>query len=191
MQLKKPKVVLLGNSSVGKSSLAMRIKHNHFIHDLSSTIGCEFFACEHTAVDGTQYRLLIWDTAGQEMYRSFTPQFTRSAVVALVFYDLSDLTTMNSISGWISESEPDCDIIIVPTKLDLYPPDKEIPNVNVEGGGRKVHQAMPISSKDGVGIQDLLEQICTVVSRRRKMEIYEPSTNEVDLQDKDQTFPCC
>ncbi len=173
----KPKVVLLGDSTVGKTSFASRAKHDSFVLDVSATIGCEFFSCDHT--NGTdEFRFLIWDTAGQEVFRTFTPQFCRNTAIALIFYDLSDLSTCTSLQEWITISDPGSDVIIVPTKLDLFTGEGIPPLPVIDGQGRTVHIAKPTSSKTNTGIDDLLTQMAHVVLQRGKSKT---SANSVSI----------
>lgn len=199
MSCKKPKVVLFGDSTVGKTCLAMRFKYplDHddlFMNtDMSSTIGCEFTCCNHILPNGSEFRLLIWDTAGQEIYRSFTPQFSRNAVVTLILYDLSKEETIeNSIQAWIDLSDIKTSIIIVPTKVDLYDTTKTIIELKVEGDGRQVFYAKPISSKKNIGIKELLDQICEVVELRRPVQNSNNSNNNsVKITNSKKVNTCC
>jgi len=81
---KKYKVVMLGDSTVGKSSILYRLKFSSFSGKQESTIGCEFFAKPIPIPERPDQpvKLLIWDTAGQEVFRSFTPNFLRGALAA-------------------------------------------------------------------------------------------------------------
>lgn len=82
------KIVLLGDSSVGKSSLVQRFASDTFDANLPNTIGAAFISKPHTSSART-VKLEIWDTAGQERYKSLTPMYYRNAHVALVCFDLS------------------------------------------------------------------------------------------------------
>merc|ERR1712167_303703 len=86
---KKYKVVMLGDSTVGKSSILYRLKFSSFSGKQESTIGCEFFAKPIPIPErpDNPVKLLIWDTAGQEVFRSFTPNFLRGALAGIICYD--------------------------------------------------------------------------------------------------------
>ena len=79
------KVVFLGNSGVGKSSILKRFKFDRFDSENDSTIGCEFFAKE-VDIDNKPRKLLLWDTAGQEVFKSFTQNFLRGAKIIVIVY---------------------------------------------------------------------------------------------------------
>ena len=82
------KVVLIGDSGVGKSNLLSRFTRNEFCLESKSTIGVEF-ATRSVAVDGKTVKAQIWDTAGQERYRAITSAYYRGAVGALLVYDIT------------------------------------------------------------------------------------------------------
>ena len=73
---------------------------------IESTISCEFFAKTYTFPDDTSIKFLIWDTSGQEVFRTFTPQFCRAAYLALIFYDVGTTDDENklvkTIKNWIT-----------------------------------------------------------------------------------------
>lgn len=82
------KVVLIGDSGVGKSNLLSRFTRNEFSLESKSTIGVEF-ATRSIQVDGKTVKAQIWDTAGQERYRAITSAYYRGAVGALLVYDIT------------------------------------------------------------------------------------------------------
>ena len=116
----KSKVVVLGDSGVGKSSILNRVKFNNFKEKMDSTIGCEFFAHD-LFINNVNIKLLLWDTAGQEIFRSFTPNFLRGAKIIIIVFDLSNENTITNIDTWILEAmkQNTSKIIIVGNKYDL------------------------------------------------------------------------
>ena len=96
------KVVLLGDSTVGKSSLAFRIKHKKFDHVSQPTIGCEFFAYIHSK-NGERIKLMIWDTAGQERFRTITSSYYKGAHGIMIVYDVTNRESFRNIRSWMSE----------------------------------------------------------------------------------------
>jgi len=79
------KIVVLGDSTVGKSSILHYFKNKLFMKDIETTIGCDFFA-RNVTFENKNVKLLIWDTAGQEIFRSFTPNFLRGSSVIIIVY---------------------------------------------------------------------------------------------------------
>lgn len=96
------KIVLIGDSAVGKSNLLARFARNEFYPNSKSTIGVEF-QTQTLAVDGKEIKAQIWDTAGQERFRAVTSAYYRGAVGALVVYDISRRQTFDSIGRWLNE----------------------------------------------------------------------------------------
>ncbi len=158
------KVVLLGDSTVGKTCLAHRMKHNSFMHCPDSTIGCEFFA--HTIEsDGEKVKLLIWDTAGQEVFRSFTPQFLRNAVLVLIVYDNSTPLRLYKIETWVKMVPEDSIILIVPTKSDLQSAESVSDSLRDLKTDKTIYFAEPTSSKTGHNIDELMIKMTEVLKK--------------------------
>ena len=116
------KVVLIGDSGVGKSNLLSRFTRNEFCLESKSTIGVEF-ATRSIAVDGKTVKAQIWDTAGQERYRAITSAYYRGAVGALLVYDITKAQTFENVERWLKElrDHADANIVIslVGNKADL------------------------------------------------------------------------
>jgi len=96
------KLVLLGESAVGKSSLVLRFVKGQFHEYQESTIGAAFLT-QTVCLDDTTVKFEIWDTAGQERYHSLAPMYYRSAQAAIVVYDLTNQDTFNRAKNWIKE----------------------------------------------------------------------------------------
>lgn len=116
------KVVLIGDSGVGKSNLLSRFTRNEFNLDSKSTIGVEF-ATRSIQVDTKTIKAQIWDTAGQERYRAITSAYYRGAVGALLVYDISKHQTYDNVTRWLKELRDHADanivIMLVGNKSDL------------------------------------------------------------------------
>ncbi|WVZ95668.1 hypothetical protein U9M48_041402 [Paspalum notatum var. saurae] len=116
------KVVLIGDSGVGKSNLLSRFTRNEFCLESKSTIGVEF-ATRTLHVEGKIIKAQIWDTAGQERYRAITSAYYRGALGAVLVYDVSKPTTFENINRWLKELRDHADsnirIMLVGNKTDL------------------------------------------------------------------------
>lgn len=116
------KYIIIGDTGVGKSCLLMQFMDKRFkkIHDL--TIGVEFGA-RMINIDNKQVKLQIWDTAGQESFRSITRSYYRGAAGALLVYDITRRETFNHLSRWLEEarqnSSSNMTIMLVGNKSDL------------------------------------------------------------------------
>ncbi|KAJ0969154.1 hypothetical protein J5N97_022031 [Dioscorea zingiberensis] len=127
------KVVIIGDSAVGKSNLLSRYARNEFNPHSKATIGVEF-QTQSMEIDGKEVKAQIWDTAGQERFRAVTSAYYRGAVGALVVYDITRRTTFDSVSRWLQELDMHSDTtvarILVGNKYDL----ENIREVPVEEG---------------------------------------------------------
>lgn len=116
------KLVLIGDSGVGKSNLLSRFTRNEFNLESKSTIGVEF-ATKSLTVDGKVIKAQIWDTAGQERYRAITSAYYRGAVGALLVYDVSRHVTFENVSRWLKElrdhTDPNIVVMLIGNKSDL------------------------------------------------------------------------
>lgn len=116
------KIVLIGDSGVGKSNLLSRFTRNEFNLESKSTIGVEF-ATKSVVTQGKVVKAQIWDTAGQERYRALTSAYYRGAVGALLVYDISKRSSFESASRWLKElrdyADPNIIILLVGNKSDL------------------------------------------------------------------------
>ncbi|XP_021232246.1 ras-related protein Rab-11A-like isoform X2 [Numida meleagris] len=116
------KVVLIGDSGVGKSNLLSRFTRNEFNLESKSTIGVEF-ATRSIQVDNKTVKAQIWDTAGQERYRAITSAYYRGAVGALLVYDIAKYLTYENAERWLAELQDHADanivVMLVGNKSDL------------------------------------------------------------------------
>ncbi|CAH9140275.1 unnamed protein product [Cuscuta epithymum] len=117
------KYIIIGDTGVGKSCLLLQFTDKRFqpVHDL--TIGVEFGARMITAADGRRIKLQVWDTAGQESFRSITRSYYRGAAGALLVYDITRRETFNHLASWLEDaqehSNPNMTIMLVGNKSDL------------------------------------------------------------------------
>lgn len=116
------KVVLLGESAVGKSSLVLRFVKREFHEFQESTIGAAFLT-QTVQIDDTTVKFEIWDTAGQERYHSLAPMYYRGAQAALIVYDITSKDSFNKAQNWVRELQKQASsnivIALVGNKVDL------------------------------------------------------------------------
>ncbi|KZV69747.1 ras-domain-containing protein [Peniophora sp. CONT] len=117
------KLVLLGESAVGKSSLVLRFVKDQFDDYRESTIGAAFLTQTVSLDDGTTVKFEIWDTAGQERYKSLAPMYYRNANCAVVVYDITQAASLEKARNWIRElqrqADPSIVIALCGNKADL------------------------------------------------------------------------
>lgn len=116
------KLVLLGESAVGKSSLVLRFVKGQFHEYQESTIGAAFLT-QTVCIDDTTVKFEIWDTAGQERYHSLAPMYYRGAQAAIVVYDVTSTDTFARAKTWVKElqrqANPNIVIALAGNKADL------------------------------------------------------------------------
>ncbi|CAI9764533.1 unnamed protein product [Fraxinus pennsylvanica] len=116
------KIVLIGDSGVGKTNLLSRFTRNEFCLESKSTIGVEF-ATRTLQVEGRTVKAQLWDTAGQERYRAITSAYYRGALGAVLVYDVTKPTSFENVSRWLKELRDHADsnivIMLIGNKTDL------------------------------------------------------------------------
>jgi small GTP-binding protein len=122
LMLSKCKLVFLGSSGVGKTSLIHRYILNSFDKDYSGTVGIDFFT-KPVHVRDRMVNLQIWDTAGQERFKSLIPFYIRDSTIAVIVYDVSNRESFDEAKAWhktvVSERGSDAVCILVGNKNDL------------------------------------------------------------------------
>ncbi|XP_004536702.1 ras-related protein Rab-18-B isoform X1 [Ceratitis capitata] len=116
------KLLIIGESGVGKSSLIRRFVENKFDDNHDVTIGMDFKS-KVVNIDGIEYKLALWDTAGAERFRSLTPSFYRKALGAVLVYDITNRESLTKLEAWLAELEnysdnPNIATIVVGNKID-------------------------------------------------------------------------
>jgi len=116
------KLVLLGESAVGKSSLVLRFVKGQFLEFQESTIGAAFLT-QTVCLNDLTVKFEIWDTAGQERYHSLAPMYYRGAQAAIVVYDITSRDSFERAKAWVKELQrqgnPNIVIALTGNKLDL------------------------------------------------------------------------
>jgi Ras-related protein Rab-18 len=98
------KILITGESGVGKSSLLLRFTDDTFDTEQAATIGVDF-KVKHINIDGNSVKLAIWDTAGQERFRTLTPSYYRNAQGAILVYDVCSRQSFSRLDQWFEELE--------------------------------------------------------------------------------------
>jgi len=126
----KLKIVVVGDSGVGKTNLIKRFITNEFSENFKATIGVEFMSKTYK-INKHLFKIEIWDTAGQERYKSITAIYYKGAKGAIIVYDTTDQSTFNNIDKWMLEikekTSKDIKLMIIGNKIDLKD-DREVKN---------------------------------------------------------------
>lgn len=160
------KLVVLGDSYVGKTNIVTRYFRDSFSLESKATVGVEFFAKLLDYKD-KKIKAQIWDTAGQERYRSITNSYYQGSKGVLIIFDLSKLDSFNNVNRWVNEYKMNSDsssiMVLVGNKCDLI--DQRV--VTKEIAETKANQLslayFETSAKDNINVDlaftSLLEQI--------------------------------
>ncbi|CDQ69665.1 ras-related protein Rab-11A-like [Oncorhynchus nerka] len=201
------KVVLIGDSGVGKSNLLSRFTRNEFNLESKSTIGVEF-ATRSIHVEGKTVKAQIWDTAGQERYRAITSAYYRGAVGALLVYDIAKHLTYENAERWLKELQDHADsnivIMLVGNKSDLRHlravPTDEAKALAEKHGLSFLETSALDSSNVELAFQTILTAIYNIVSQRqmtgRSDTDFSPNSNVVPItvqptQNAAKSSACC
>lgn len=195
------KVVLVGDSGVGKSNLISRFTRGEFNLESKSTIGVEF-ATRSISVEGKTIKAQIWDMAGQERYRAITSAYYRGAVGALLVYDITRPVTFENIERWLRElrdhGDPSITIALVGNKSDLA----KLRKVPFEDGQAFAEKEsfffVETSAADATNVEDGFQKILTdiyvaMVKKNEAAESDEAGAKKVNLTDKsgEEKKACC
>ncbi|KAL5007818.1 hypothetical protein ScPMuIL_016624 [Solemya velum] len=156
------KILIIGESGVGKSSLLLRFTDDTFDPEQAATIGVDF-KVKTLSLDGNRAKLAIWDTAGQERFRTLTPSYYRGAQGVILVYDVCSRGSFSKLDAWLNELETfstkhDMIKMLVGNKID-----KDKREVSKEDGlrfARKHHMLfIEASAKTKEGVQCSFEEL--------------------------------
>ena len=158
------KIVLIGESGVGKTAIIAQFVDQLFQDDFQSTTGGTFSSKTVKCSNGKTLRLEIWDTAGQERYRSVTKMFYKDANAAILVYDITNKFTYEEIQKYwvdqVKESAPD-DIIlaIIANKSDLIE-QEQVDEEEARNYAKKINAQFAVTSaKKNIGVNNLFLEI--------------------------------
>jgi len=168
------KVVLIGDSGVGKSNLLTRFTRNDFTMDSKATIGVEF-STRALVVEDKNIKAQVWDTAGQEKFRAITSAYYRGAIGALLVYDITRQTTFDHLDRWLNELvghvDKNCVIMLVGNKCDLEP--MRVVSTEQAAQWAKEHnmQFLETSALDKTNVDQAFISLITDIYQRFKTKI--------------------
>ena len=185
------KIIVIGNSGVGKSCLTLKATQDIFKEDFASTIGFQFFSF-HVKINDIVFKLQIWDTCGQEIYRSLITNFYRSTALAITCYSVNDRKSFEEAEIWLKQvkmnSDPDCKVFLIANKIDL--PNRVVSSE--EGMKYKKDNDfecyMETSAKTGVNVRELFVNCALALYKElpkymKEKEILEESNNKFNLSE--------
>ena len=161
------KVIVIGDCGVGKSCLTNKATKNEFLEDYNTTVGFEFFTF-NIKMFGKIIKLQIWDTCGQELYRSLITNFYRNSSMAIIVYAINSKDSFENIDMWLKElrthSNPDVKMFLIGNKVDL---EKERQITKEQGeefaNMNKLNYFIEASAKTGINAQNVFIQAAKIL----------------------------
>ncbi len=168
------KVMMLGDASVGKTSLTIRYISGNFMEDLKLTIGVDFYS-KIIEYKGKKVKLQIWDFGGEERFRFLLSQYVKGANGALFLYDITNKETLDHLPDWtqvVREQAGQIPIALIGSKSDL----EEYRIVQKEDGRNAVQKYnlsgfLELSSKTGENVQEAFKLITDVLFKKHVTEV--------------------
>ena len=205
------KIIIIGNSGVGKSCLSVKATKNIFENNYLATVGFEFFNF-NIKLEERVIRLQIWDTCGQEIYRSLITNFYRNSSLAIIVYAINSKDSFANIETWLRElrthANPDVKIFLIGNKIDLEN-EREILTENGKKfyEDNKLNLFMEASAKSGFNAQNIFIKAAQILyedynkyheksedadtETTERNNTYEKTRHDIDLKDKKEKKGCC
>ena len=161
------KIIVIGDCGVGKSCLTIKAANNIFEDSYNATVGFEFFTF-NIKLNEKVIKLQIWDTCGQELYRSLITNFYRNSSLCIIVYSIDSKKSFESIDMWLKElrtnSNPDAKVFLIANKIDL----ENKREVTKEEGEifktqNKIDLFMETSAKTGINVQNIFIQAAKIL----------------------------
>ncbi|KAI3918344.1 hypothetical protein MKX01_041664 [Papaver californicum] len=173
------KLLLIGDSSVGKSCLLLRFSDDSFVESHISTIGVDF-KISTLELEGKTVKLQIWDTAGQERFRTITSSYYRGAHGIIIVYDVTEKESFDNVKQWLSEidryaNDTVCKLL-VGNKCDLVE-EKEVETETAKAFADKLGISfLETSAKDSINVEQIFLTMAAEIKKR--MGNQQPSSNK-------------
>jgi len=167
------KLLIIGDSGVGKSSLLLRFADNTFNGSYITTIGVDF-KIKTIEVDGEKIKLQIWDTAGQERFRTITSTYYRGTHGVIIVYDVTNTDTFINVKRWLHEIDQNCDVvnrILVGNKND-NPDRKTVQTIDAQQFANSMNiQLFETSAKENVNVEEMFNYITKLLLINKKNQL--------------------
>ncbi|EOB14054.1 Ras-related protein Rab-13 [Nosema bombycis CQ1] len=189
------KIIILGESNVGKTCLLRKYKNDEFQDSIMSTIGIDTVS-KRIFVEDKNIMLNIWDTAGQERFFSITKSYYRNADGILLIFDLNDIKSFTSVDRWykiIKEETENTPLFLIGNKKDLLS-EKEYKEKEMDFLIKSKNlntKFYPTSAKNGLNVSKIFEDMAKILISEGKEKVNKPEIVRVKKGDKMKRRYCC
>ena len=170
------KYIIIGDSGVGKSNILLQYLQGKFNEEFQTTIGVEFGAKNLNLKDKI-YRIQIWDTAGQEMFRSITRSYYKNSVCACVVYDITNRNSFDNIRSWIEDckkhSPKTVFLVLIGNKNDLESARKVSYDEGEDFAKKYGMLFYETSAKTGKNINEVFMNSCSEIAKKINNGFYD------------------
>jgi small GTP-binding protein len=193
------KIVVVGASSVGKSSIVQRLVQGTFSDEGATTCGADFYTFSFP-VGGDTVKLQIWDTAGQERFRAISKSYFRSAVGAVLVYDITNIVSFDELADWLNDlhslAAPNAYILLVGNKADLEAQRQVAGDALKEFANRHRLETIDTSALSGKNVKEAFARMAFEVSTRVANGTIavgpgQPRTVQVVIVEEKRKKDCC
>ena len=199
---KRCQILLIGDSSVGKTSLIQRYANGIFKEEYLATCGLDLYT-KHEIINNMNVLVNLWDTAGQERFKSLTPNYFKNAEGVILTYDITKTESFENLKYWMNSIETNLGdkkifipIIIVGNKLDMEDM-REIIKVNADNLSKEYnYKYFETSAKTGEGVDDAFRDLVNqILEKSDKFEEERNERNSVKINENQEDNPkkkgCC
>ncbi|BFU22495.1 Rab family GTPase [Entamoeba histolytica HM-1:IMSS-B] len=187
------KICVIGDMSVGKTCISNRLIKDQFIDEEKATIAASFVTTKLES-EGKEVDVSIWDTAGQEKYRSMVSMYYRGSSGAVIVYDITSKTSFEHIRGWykdLKDAVPDVAVAVVGNKSDINDQrvinEDEIKRLNEE---LKIEVYAEVSAKTGENVKKVFLDLLKFMKPKERSEVTCIEHHQIQEKDEESTS-CC
>ena len=180
------KILTLGASQVGKSSIVLRYSDNKFSSAFLSTIGVDSKS-KTIKVNGDSVKVTIWDTAGQEKYKNITKQYYCGADGVLLIFDITDESSFQKLDFWYNDLKEnsqfqELSLCLVGNKIDLNQNRIVTREIAEQFAREKEMTYYEVSAKSGEGIAELFKDMAKIIMTKKKLNM---TVDDIDKEEKE------
>ena len=181
-------LLIIGDSSVGKTSILSRYANGTFKEEYLATVGLDYYTKDEI-INNKTIQIKLWDTAGQERFKALTQNYFKNAEGVLLVYDVTSTESFENLKFWIDsikdnmvQKNMNIPLIIIGNKIDMED-SREITKENAEKfSGDNNYKYFETSAKTGVGVDDAIRELVNQVLSQSNDEQKEPRNTSVQIK---------